>query len=402
MQINNILNNEVGLGYDNNSDTVGIVMKTVEDMGYPGLGVFIPKFMLGYTFKKNEVGKEETVSIQNDKCVNDSSIGKIVDSSAVIKNYISVRPLLNQNQFIPEYVIGDKIIVKIIDNDLKTLMFYPFSINRLGQRATDKLIMCVPANKKENTALSEDNTYFIKFDSTNQEVEISANNVNGETCKQTILLNPKDGLINITDNGKLIWTMDTKNDTISSQTSGSSIEQAGDVVTIKADTINIQAESEVNVKSDTYNNEAETVKCSGSDVTFEYDNFKQSGDSGEWEVRDEKHSNTSVSFVDASTFFVDIPTIGLNGKVELQNFVIGNISNINSPVMPLNGDSGSAGSMLLKTSASGMPLVKAAPLITILTTLAAGTAMYPSDGGAASSMVASIASQLMTNKILGE
>ena len=94
MQINNILNNEVGLGYDNNSDTVGIVMKTVEDMRYPGLGVFIPKFMLGYTFKKNEVGKEETVSIQNDKCVNDSSIGKIVDSSAVIKNYISVRPLL--------------------------------------------------------------------------------------------------------------------------------------------------------------------------------------------------------------------------------------------------------------------------------------------------------------------
>ena len=104
----------------------------------------------------------------------------------------------------PEYVIGDKVIVKIIDNDLKTLMFYPYSINRLGQRATDKLIMCVPANKNENTALSEDNTYFIKFDSTNQEVEITANNVNGETCKQTILFNPKDGIINITDNDKLI------------------------------------------------------------------------------------------------------------------------------------------------------------------------------------------------------
>ena len=246
------------------------------------------------------------------------------------------------------------------------------------------------------------NTYFIKFDSTNQEVEITANNVNGETCKQTILFNPKDGIINITDNDKLIWTMDTKNDTISSQTSGSTIEQSGDVVTIKADTINIEAESEVNVKSDTYNNEAETVKCSGSDVTFEYDNFKHSGDSGEWEVRDEKHSNTSVSFVDASTFYVDIPTIGLNGKVELQNFVIGNINNINSPVLPLNGDSGSAGSMLLKTSASGMPLVKATPLITILTTLAAGAAAYPSDGGASASMVASMSSQIMTNKILGE
>ena len=70
--------------------------------------------------------------------------------------------------------------------------------------------------------------------------------------------------------------------------------------------------------------------------------------------------------------------------------------------MPLNGDSGSAGSMLLKTSVSGMPLVKATPLITILTTLAAGAAAYPSDGGASASMVASMSSQLMTNKILGE
>lgn len=401
MRIIDDLNTQMGLGYDNNSDTVGIVMKTTEDMGYPGLGVFIPKFMLGYQFKTNDIGKEETAEINNDKCVNSKSYGKSFGNKVTIKNYISVRPLLNQNQFMPEYVIGDKIIVKIIDNDIKTLMFYPYSINRLGQRATDKLILCVPANKGENIALSEDNTYFVKLDSTNKNVEITVNNVNGETCKQTILLNPADGIINITDNNKLKWTMDTKNDVVKSETSGSSIEQSGDVVTIKADTVNIEAQSEVNIKSDTYNNETETRKCTGSDVTHEFDNFSQKTDSGKWEVRDEQHSNTSVSFKDGSTFFVDIPTIGLNGTVEFPNFVIGNISNINIPVPPVNGDTGSAGSMLLKTDPTAMPLVKATMLIPLLTVLGAGCAAGPTDGGSAASAVASMATQLGTMKIMG-
>lgn len=402
MQILDTLDNTVGLGADNNSDTVGIVMKTAEDLGFPGLGVFIPKFMLGYQLKTSEKAKEETVSINTSKCVNAKSIGTVTEKSLVLKNYIIVRPLLNQNQFMPNYVIGDKVIVKVIDNDIKTLMFYPYSINRLGQRATDKLLLVVPANKDENTALTEDNTYFIKVDSANKQLEITANNVNGETCKQTVLLDPGEGIITITDNKKLVWTMDTKNDTITTQTSGATLEMAADVVNIKADSLNITMESEVNIKTDTLNIEGETIKSKGSDVTLEYDNFKQTTDSGTWEVRDETHSVTSIAFKDGSTFFVDIPTIGLNGQVVFPNFVIGTISNINAPVMPTAGDSGSKGSMLLKTSPAAMPLAKATPLMTALIALGAGCAAGPTDGGSATSAVSSVMGQLSTTKILGE
>lgn len=402
MQIINTLDNTPGLGSDNDSDTVGIVMKTSEELGFPGLGVFIPKFMLGYSLKSGEKATEKSISISNSKCVNDKSIGSVIDKSLILKNFIIVRPLLNQNQFMPEYVVGDKVIIKVIDNDLKTLMFYPYSINRLGQRATDKLLLVVPANKSENTALSEDNTYFIKVDSTNKNIEITANNVNGETCKQTILMNPSEGTITVTDNKNLTWTMDTKNDTIKSQTSGSSIEMASDVITIKADTVNIQTESEVNIKTDTLNNEASTIKSKGDDVTLEYNNFKQKTDSGEWDVRDEVHSVTSVSYKDGSTFFVDIPTIGLNGQVVFPNFVIGSISNINAPVPPTNGDSGSKGSMLLKTSVAAMPLAKFQALSTALIQIGSAADIYPSGAGSGSAAASVFAASGMTTKIMGE
>lgn len=397
MQLIDSINTVPGLGVDNNVDTVGIVMKTAEQLGFPGLGVFIPKFMLGYSLKSGDKAKDETVSISSSKCVNSSDNNCSIQSSAVLKNYIVVRPLLNQNQFMPEYVVGDKVIIKIIDNDIKTLLFYPYSINRLGQRATDKLIMLVPANKKENTALSEDNSYFVKLDSSNKLVEIIATNVNGETCKQTIQLDAGNGIITITDNNKLSWTMDTKKDTITSKTSGSSIEQSADVITIKGDTLNIEMDSEVNIKTDTENNEAETIKSKGSDVTYEYDNYEQTSDAGKFSIRDEQHEVTSVAFK-GSTFHVDCPTNGFNGPVIESGYTIGACPNINSPVVP---SAGQANSSLTSSDPAAMPLVKGPQLLSLLAIIGAGCASPYSDGGSAASSVASMGSQLLTTKIMG-
>lgn len=397
MQLIDSINTIPGLGVDNNVDTVGIVMKTAEQLGFPGLGVFIPKFMLGYSLKSGDKAKDETVSISSSKCVNSSDNNCSIQSSAVLKNYIVVRPLLNQNQFMPEYVVGDKVIIKIIDNDIKTLLFYPYSINRLGQRATDKLIMLVPANKKENIALSEDNSYFIKLDSSNKLVEIIATNVNGETCKQTIQLDAGKGIITITDNNKLSWTMDTKKDTITSKTSGSSIQQSADVITIKGDTLNIEMDSEVNIKTDTENNEAETIKSKGSDVTYEYDNYEQTSDAGKFNIRDEQHEVTSVAFK-GSTFHVDCPTNGFNGPVIESGYTIGACPNINSPVVP---SAGQANSSLTSSDPAAMPLVKGPQLLSLLSIIGAGCASPYSDGGSAASSVASMGPQLLTTKIMG-
>lgn len=398
MQLTDVVNNTVGLGCDNSSDTVGIVIKTAEELGYPALGVFIPKFMLGYELKTGEVADEKDISLQNTKCVNSADKQNFFDPSVMMKNYIIVRPLLNQNQFLPEYVIGDKVIIKVIDNDIKTLMFYPYSINRLGQRATDKLLMVIPANPKQNTELTEDNTYFIKFDSKEQKVQIIANNVNGETCKQTIELDPGQGIITITDNEELSWVMDTNNDSITSRTSGTTIEQCADVITMTGDTLNINMDSEINIKTDTINNECETIKSTASDVTYEYDNFKQNTESGTWTVRDEKHDNTSVSFT-GSTFHVDMPIIGLNGTVTENAWVIGMIPNVNVPSPPTVGSSGNPGVGMISSDIAGVPLVKAPQLLAVLSVIGASCSQEK-DGGAAASAIASAAKDMVTTKML--
>lgn len=398
MQIIDSVNNTVGLGCDNSSDTVGIVMKTAEELGYPALGVFIPKFMLGYEIKSGQAAEEVDASISGTKCVNQVDKLDMFDYSVMIKNYVIVRPLLNQNQFLPEYVVGDRVIVKVIDNDLKVLMFYPYSINRLGQRAVDKLLLVIPANPKENTALSEDNTYFIKFDSVNQKVQIIANNVNGETCKQTVELDPGNGIITITDNEDLSWVMDTNNDSITSKTSGSTIEQISDVINMKADTLNIEMDSQINVKTDTEINESETIKSTANDTTYNYDNFKQNSEMGKWTVRMESHDNVSASFSGA-TFHADMPIIGLNGIVTENAWVIGSIPNVNIPAPPVNGTANSA---ILQAAVAAQPLAKAAPVLIALTALGAGCTAYETDGGAAAAVVGNVASQIFTTRTLGQ
>ena len=59
-----ILNN-LSLGTDEYSDTIGIVFKTDEEIGAPQLGVIIPKFMLGYKFKNGDKAMVEISRTEN-------------------------------------------------------------------------------------------------------------------------------------------------------------------------------------------------------------------------------------------------------------------------------------------------------------------------------------------------
>ena len=166
MQILQNRNRQMSLGYDRSSDTIGIVFKTQKELdGRPLLGLVIPKFMSSYTFTNGDTPSETSVNISKSKFINSSKCFGFLENSAVVKNYILVRPYLNQNQTMPNYTVGDKVIVTMIDQDIKTMAFLPYSINRLGQRATDKAMFAVPANTGENVAVTEDNSYFIKLDS---------------------------------------------------------------------------------------------------------------------------------------------------------------------------------------------------------------------------------------------
>ena len=392
--------NVIGLGSDNNKETIGIVFKTSEELNNrPLLGLIIPKFMIGYEFKDGDKASDTDIPIHGSKCVNDDSCTKFWSSSINMKNYILVRPYLNQNQSMPDYVIGDKVIVSIIDNDIKTLAFLPYSINRLGQRSTDKCMFSVPANPKENTALNEDNTYFIKIDSNNKVIILATSKQNGETCAQVIGMDAENGQIAISDNEDRTWVLDTKNDSITSKTSGSTIEQVGNTININADTINITGDSAINLKTSSLSEESDSMKSKSSNSEFEFDNFKQTSNSGKYEIQQEEHSGMSVS-IKSSTYHNDTPLIGLNGQVVFPNFIIGAIPNINSPVSPVNGISGASGAMSMQTDPAALPLVKFPQLVAALNAIAAAADAYPSGAGAATAAAAAFAANGMTTKIL--
>lgn len=403
MQILNKNTMKPEIGFDDSIETIGIVVKTAEDLGYPALGVMVPKFMSGYEFTSNiDIKKDITAPVSNKKCINEEK--SFIDSNVIIKNYLIVRPMLNQNQSMPIYNVGDKVIVKMIDNDIKTLYFLPYSINRLGQRAVDTYLIAIPSNQKDNTALTDQNTYYIKLDSIEQKITISSSKENGEVCAQALEFDSKNGIITITDDIKKqerVFLIDTKNDIVVTKTSGSTIKQSGDTIDILADVININGETSVNIKTETLNIGSDTINSKANDTTYEYRNFKQSSTDGKWEVRSESHNGTSVSFK-GSTFHVNIPTIGLNGQVVFPNFVIGAIPNINIPTPPLSGTSGPKNSMILQTDPAGMPLAKAAPVIGAISALAVliDTKLLPIPPGAAVQTVSSLLSQIPSTKIL--
>ena len=398
-----ILNN-LSLGTDEYSDTIGIVFKTDEEIGAPQLGVIIPKFMLGYTFKNGDKATEQSITVNGKKCINEDS-NSYWDSSIMLKNYITVDPLLNQNQSMAKYTVGDKVLISMIDNDIKTLAFLPYSINRLGQRATDKFIMAVPANEHENTALSEDNSYFFKMDSTKdfQTIQIATSNKNNETCMFRLTMDSKNGVMTIDDDsGDRSWEMNYQDDTIVTRTSGTTFTQKADKITMEADTIEGIAKTKISfdVKDGDFELNASNIKEKSSDTKYEFDNFKQTSDVSTYEIKNEKHNGTSTSFKE-KTFHCDTPTIGLNGTVILPTYTIGNVPDINVPVPSVNGTSGPKGSTVFKTDPSGVPLVKFPQLMICLSQIAAAADMYPSGAGMGSAAVASFIGGGSTTKIMG-
>jgi len=399
MKIIDTINNKVGLGSESYLDTVGIVFKTQKMLDdRPLLGLIIPKFMLGYDYKEGDQPKEESIKITKKKCLNDDK-DSLFDNSLMIKNYILVRPLLNQNQSLPIYTQGDKVIVKIIDNDIKTLAFYPYSINRLGQRGEDKLFMSVPASGKENTDVTESNSYFLKIDSIEKLTVLHTTKENGETAALTLALNAGDGVITITDNEERSWTMDTKNDSITSVTSGTTIEQIGNTINYDATIHNIRAKSEINIETKLLNIDANTINSKGKDVNTDYKRYKQQTMNGEWKINSVKWDGMSFSSK-YMTYHNDTPLIGLNGQVVFPNFVIGAIPNINVPVPPTSGSSGPPGAMVFRSDPAAVPLVKFPVLMGILAGMAASIDAKSGAPSATSAMVAAMGPQLPAIKTM--
>ena len=86
--------NVIGLGSDNNKETVGIVFKTSEELdNRPLLGLIIPKFMIGYEFKDGDKASDTEIPISGSKCVNENSDKTL--KKLFILNLYKIIPCLN-------------------------------------------------------------------------------------------------------------------------------------------------------------------------------------------------------------------------------------------------------------------------------------------------------------------
>ena len=299
MQISDLRGLKYSLGYTDNDDTIGIVFKKAEEFNGnkedPRLGLIIPKYQLGYDFKSGDQPKVENVPVEKTKCINSPLMGDVFDSSVTIKNFITLRPALNQNQSMPIYTKGDKVYVHVVDDDIKNMFFLPYGINRLGQRAIDKLQFAVPANPKENQKLDEDNTYFLRLDSDEKVIILGTSKKNGETCDHHIIIDSGEGIISITDGERYI-KMNYDEDQIITHTTGSDIEQKEDVINMTADTLNIKMDSNVNIKCENFKLECDNSNEKAEKVKHEYTKFEQKGNKGKWDVDKEDHSGSKQKF----------------------------------------------------------------------------------------------------------
>lgn len=290
MNIIDPIRNKVGLGASRNSDTIGVVVKTPDELGDTKIGVYIPKFMLGYSMSKGELAKDTPAPISGKKCINDPSNSKFWKSSITVKNYVVVYPYLNQNQSMPYYTIGDKVIIRMIDNDLKTLAFLPYSLNNLKQRAVDKCMFSVPANAEEDLDLTEENVYFFKMDSKLKTIILSTAEQNGETSLHKFMIDGENGQVIITDDKDLSWTLDTKNDKIISKTSGSLITQEANNITLTGDNINLEVNDKLVVNTDVLELTASTIKGEANKAELNFSKYTLESDNGQFKVQKEKHS----------------------------------------------------------------------------------------------------------------
>ena len=315
MQVSDLRGLKYDLGYTDHDDTIGIVFKKAEEFEGnkedPKLGLIIPKYQLGYDFKSGDQPKVENLPVEKTKCINNPLMGDVFDSTVTIKNFITMRPALNQNQSMPIYTKGDKVYVHVVDGDLKNMFFLPYGINRLGQRAIDRLQFAVPANPKENQKLDEKNTYYVRLDSDEKVIIIGTSKKNGETCDHHIAIDSGEGILTITDGERYI-KMNYDEDQIISHTTGSTIEQKEDVINMKADTLNINMDSNINIKCENFKLDCDNSKEKASKAEYEFTKFEMKGNKGKWDIDKEEHTGSKQEFT--KTKHEDIKTDTLNAS----------------------------------------------------------------------------------------
>ena len=164
------------------------------------LKLYIPRFMQGIDVKDGKP-KDETANINNSKLVN--SVNKNIGSGSIkLKNYMEIPPFLVPGINPPRYVVGERVIVKFIDNDIKSPIYYPFQVHDVVKRKEDIIRTFVPSKENESDPVLDENSYFIELNSKDKFVRLFTSNKNEEKCPFTFNINTKDGIVTFKDDSE--------------------------------------------------------------------------------------------------------------------------------------------------------------------------------------------------------
>jgi hypothetical protein len=403
MYIANYLKPTAHLSLQYTKRTTGVIVKNNTETGQDNLlGVYIPRLMFGLPIKNGAY--EKTVSINTSKILNskNKTIGK---TSLKVKNYVELIVTMNNNIIPPKFVNGEDVIVDFADEDIKSayVLPYSFGVGEINRRKTDILTMYVNNFQNEGEIPDVDNIYAIQLDTKNQMVSIFTSQRNGEKGVYTFSLNGKEGKVLISDSGKRTIIIKTDDDSITVQNEAKSLfSMVSDVMTMKANILNITMDSEINIKTSKMRRVADTIETTATEDKEHIKTLKLDGNQynltyNNQTLKGSLHQNTT------SIFKVTCPISGFSGILTAKAICIFPIPGVMPP--PTNATMSSNGVATFGTPNSGsLPLAVAPYTITALASIASTVDSLGSAHGIPANLanlVSSLSSKITSRAVRG-
>lgn len=381
-------------------NSVGIVLKTAEEIGENRYGIHIPRLMMGVETVKGPI--EEIVDLDSNKCLN--SINKEIGETEVISsNFINLTYYSVNNLSMPRLILGERVTVGFIDQDIKSMYIKPFCRDHIRKRPTDTMEMYVPASGNyDGDFLNDDNKYYVRCDSVSKTIRIHMSDANGEESKYDIMMDGENGTVTTTDGSRSI-TINTKDDEIFL------INEAESTISLKKDVIDIlcgkfylKAKDSIKIESPKGEVDIENTKWTSKDFEGLLKTLKLDGNKF---VSDYMKMDMKSKMID-----IDCPVNNIIGLLTVSGYIIpgglgfGPVPPNQGP-LPINPqvkDDGSANF----AGPTGQMLVRSPPLMQLLTVICsqldiiAAVPIIPAQP-ISSSMLASISSQLGSPKVKG-
>lgn len=321
------------------------------------IGVYIPKLMPNIIAPNGAAEVKEEI---DDSKLANSKNRNIGSKSLYVRNYTMCMPMVSPGETIPNYSKNEKVNVRFLDQDINTLYMVPYSMFNSQNRKNDRKTLFVPATPEEQTPLNETNTYRIDANSINKRILIETSQANGEDYIYRILIDTANNNISINDDKRRI-------EIISDQDMVSIQNEAGSIMTIKnnkidlqADNINLHAKTKLQIKSpdsefvldnlketiDTYKGNIDNSTIIGTSLKKEYSQMKYNGDLFHGSFQKVKYTDT--------------PLFGISGTLTANKWFTGT----NAGDQPTGGNAGGDTNGGFDMAASGSRPVAIAQVVT--------------------------------------